>query len=160
MVQGQVFKIIEFGVGGLSQCSLKYTGISPVISVNKLPLFHENNYFKNNLHRDGVSVKLQKEVNQARFILADTMRVFITLKRLIQVSSQKFGTAASKRNKLFKLKRTFCVAAISLVTSECVSLLLLQEQLFSCYLSLHASGLIWSDPISSPGKGKWWREML
>ena len=154
--------MIKFYVGGLSQCSLKYTGVSPVISVSKLPLFHENNYFKNNFHRDGVSVKLQKEESKSRDFLYSGWyhALFITLKHLVQVSSQKFGAATSKSNELFKLKRTFCVAATSVVTSECISLLLLQEQTFSWYLSLHASGLIWSDPIASAGKGRWWREML
>lgn len=65
----------EFDVGGLSQCLLEYTGVSPVIPVSKLPLFNENNYFKNNLCRNGVSVKLQKEESELRdFILADTTR--------------------------------------------------------------------------------------
>lgn len=64
----------EFDVGGLSQCLLKYTGVSSVISVSKLPLFNENNYFKNNLCRNVVSVKLQKAERKLRdFILADTM---------------------------------------------------------------------------------------
>lgn len=143
----------EFDVGGLSQCSLKYTGVSPVISLNKLTLFHENNYLKSNLCRDGVSVKLQKEDGWYHAL-------FITIKCFIQVGSRKFETATSKSNELFKLKRTFCVAATSLVISKCISRLLLQERSFSWYLSLHASGLSWSDPVASAGKGRWWKEML
>lgn len=76
------------------------------------------------------------------------------LKHLVQVSSQKFGIATSKSDELFKLKRTFCVAATPLVTSECISLLLLQEKPLLCYLSLHVYGLSWSDPIASSGKGR------
>lgn len=53
---------------------------------------------------------LNKEESQENFFtLADTTRFFVTLKYLLQVSSQKFGTTASKSNRLVKLKRTFYV---------------------------------------------------
>lgn len=70
---------------------------------------HENNYFTISIEVVMSSILNKEESQENFFTLADTTHFFVTLKYLLQVSSQKFGTTASKSNRLVKLKRTFYV---------------------------------------------------
>lgn len=70
---------------------------------------HENNYFTISIEVVMSSILNKEESQENFFTLTDTTHFFVTLKYLLQVSSQKFGTTASKSNRLVKLKRTFYV---------------------------------------------------